>query len=360
MDATTDPSSATRTITLLDDAVTEVAVAVDGEQVVLAPADLAAVLGWELEPEGLCRGDVCVPVRDRSLVEPAGEGNGVSLHGVAAALDRPLVVDLDAGVAAIGPGRSSRRQALAGGPLPELALPDVDGQIVDLASLQGRKAILVAFATWCGCRDDLPGWQALQDDLGDDVAVVAVALDEDAEDVRPFAEPVTLPVLVDRDHVVSDRLGISNVPAVVWVDEDGCVARPPTVAFGTDKWTEFTGVPSGPHLDAVRRWVRDGQVPEGRANAAAGGSGTEVGDLSEDQEAARLWFRIATHLRRQGRDDEAAERFARAAELAPVDFTVARAAMPLTGRDHFGPDFFELYRRWREAGAPFHGLDPDR
>lgn len=360
MDATTDPSSATRTITLLDDAVTEVAVAVDGEQVVLAPADLAAVLGWELEPEGLCRGDVCVPVRDRSLVEPAGEGNGVSLHGVAAALDRPLVVDLDAGVAAIGPGRSSRRQALAGGPLPELALPDVDGQIVDLASLQGRKAILVAFATWCGCRDDLPGWQALQDDLGDDVAVVAVALDEDAEDVRPFAEPVTLPVLVDRDHVVSDRLGISNVPAVVWVDEDGCVARPPTVAFGTDKWTEFTGVPSGPHLDAVRRWVRDGQVPEGRANAAAGGSGTEVGDLSEDQEAARLWFRIATHLRRQGRDDEAAERFARAAELAPVDFTVARAAMPLTGRDPFGPDFFELYRRWREAGAPFHGLDPDR
>ncbi|HMG40320.1 MAG TPA: TlpA disulfide reductase family protein [Acidimicrobiales bacterium] len=360
MDATTDPSSATRTITLLDDAVTEVAVAVDGEQVVLAPADLAAVLGWELEPEGLCRGDVCVPVRDRSLVEPAGEGNGVSLHGVAAALDRPLVVDLDAGVAAIGPGRSSRRQALAGGPLPELALPDVDGQIVDLASLQGRKAILVAFATWCGCRDDLPGWQALQDDLGDDVAVVAVALDEDAEDVRPFAEPVTLPVLVDRDHVVSDRLGISNVPAVVWVDEDGCVARPPTVAFGTDKWTEYTGVPSGPHLDAVRRWVRDGQVPEGRANAAAGGSGTEVGDLSEDQEAARLWFRIATHLRRQGRDDEAAERFARAAELAPVDFTVARAAMPLTGRDPFGPDFFELYRRWREAGAPFHGLDPDR
>ena len=360
MDATTDPSSATRTITLLDDAVTEVAVAVDGEQVVLAPADLAAVLGWELEPEGLCRGDVCVPVRDRSLVEPAGEGNGVSLHGVAAALDRPLVVDLDAGVAAIGPGRSSRRQALAGGPLPELALPDVDGQIVDLASLQGRKAILVAFATWCGCRDDLPGWQALQDDLGDDVAVVAVALDEDAEDVRPFAEPVTLPVLVDRDHVVSDRLGISNVPAVVWVDEDGCVARPPTVAFGTDKWTEFTGVPSGPHLDAVRRWVRDGQVPEGRANAAAGGSGTEVGDLSEDQEAARLWFRIATHLRRQGRDDEAAERFAQAAELAPVDFTVARAAMPLTGRDPFGPDFFELYRRWREAGAPFHGLDPDR
>ena len=352
--------TATRTITLIDDDVAEVAVAVHGEHVVLAPADLAAVLGWELKPEGLCRGDVCVPVRDRSQVEPDGAGTGVSLQGVAAALDRPLVVDLDVGVAAIGPPRTSRRQALAGGPLPELALPDVEGRVVDLASLQGRKAILVAFATWCGCRDDLPGWQALQDDLGDDVAVVAVALDEDAEDVRPFAAPVTMPVLVDRDHVVSDRLGISNVPAVVWVDEDGRVARPPTVAFGTDKWTEFTGVPAGPHLDAIRRWVRDGEVPVGRANAAAGGSATEVGDLSEDEESARLWFRIATHLRREGRKDEALERFARATELAPVDFTVARAAMPLTGRDPFGPDFFELFGRWQKAGSPFHGLDPDR
>ena len=32
----------------------------------------------------------------------------------------------------------------------------------------------------------------------------------------------------------------------------------------------------------------------------------------------------------------------------------------LTGRDPFGTEFFELYGRWQEAGAPFHGLDPDR
>jgi peroxiredoxin len=348
------------TITLLDDGAAEVGVTVHDDEVLLAPADLAAVLGWRLEPEGLCRGDVCVPVRDRSQVEPRGEGAGVSLQGVATALGRPLVVDLDAGIAAIGPPRAGRRQALAGGPLPDLALPDVDGQVLDLASLRGRKAVVVAFATWCGCRDDLPGWQALQDDLGDDVAVVAVALDEDPDDVRPYAEPLGMPVLVDREHLVTDRLGISNVPAVVWVDERGCVARPPTVGFGTDTWTQFTGVPSGPTLDAIRRWVRNGDIPDGRANTAAGGAGAEVGDLSEDEEAARLCFRIAAHLRREGREDEAAERFTRAVELAPLDFTVARAAMPLTGRDPFGPEFFELFGRWAEAGAPFHGLDPDR
>jgi len=299
-------------------------------------------------------------VRDRARLTPAGPEGGVSLRAVAGALGRPLVVDLDAGVAALGAPRVSRQEALAGGPLPDLALPDIDGRVLDLASLRGRKAVLVAFATWCGCREDLPGWQELQDDLGDGVAVVAVALDEDPEDVRPFAERVSLPVLVDRDHLVADRLGISNVPAVVWVDEDGRVARPPTVGFGTDTWSDFTGVAAGPHLDAIRRWAGDGRVPEGRANAAAGGAGSEVGELSDDEEQARLWFRIAAHLRRSGREAAAAERFARAAELAPLDFTVARAAMPLTGRDPFGAEFFALYGRWQEAGAPFHGLDPDR
>jgi peroxiredoxin len=321
------------------------------DDVTFAADDLPGGLGWTLEPEGLCRDDVCVPVRDRSLVEPCA--GRVSLAGVAAALDRPLVIDLESGLAAIGPSRASRRQALSGGPLPELTLPTVDGEPVDLASLHGKKVVVTAFATWCGCRDDLPGWQELQDDLGDDVTVIAVALDEDPEEVRPFADKVRMPVLVDREHLMSDRLGLSNVPATVWIDERGHVARPPTVAFGTDTWTDFHGVRSAPHLDAIRAWVQSGEVPEARPNQAA------PDDLTEDEESARLWFRIAAHLRRQNRVEEAKDRFARATDLAPLDFTVARAAMPLTDRDPFGPDFLALYDRWQSAGAPFHGLHPD-
>ena len=280
---------------------------------------------------------------------------------VPAALDRPVVVDLDGGVVALGAARHQRRDALAGGPAPELALPDVDGSAVALEDLRGTKAVLVAFATWCGCREDLPGWQALRDEVGADrLAVIPVALDEDPEDVRPFAEQVDLPVLVDREHRMADVFGVSNVPAAVWIDEDGRVARPPTVAFGTDVWKDFHGVPAGPHLEALKHWVATGEVPEGQANEAAGGVGTDVGDLSEDEAEARLWFRIAAHLRRQGRSEEAAERFERARALAPHDFTVARAAMPLTGRDPFGQEFLDLYADWQAAGSPFHGLEPDR
>lgn len=182
--------------------------------------------------------------------------------------------------------------------------------------------------------------------------MIGVALDEAPEDVRPWVEGVTFPVLLDREHVLADLYAVSNVPTVVWIDEHGRIARPNTVAFGTDTFKDFTGIEAAPHLDAIRRWVRTGAL-----DAVPDGAG--VGDLSPDEEQARLWFRIAAHLRRTGREELVIERFARAVALAPLDFTIARAAMPLTGGDPFGPEFFALYERWQQAGSPYHGLGAD-
>jgi hypothetical protein len=38
--------------------------------------------------------------------------------------------------------------ALTSAAAPDLALPDVDGRMVSLASLRGRKVLLVAWASW--------------------------------------------------------------------------------------------------------------------------------------------------------------------------------------------------------------------
>lgn len=84
-----------------------------------------------------------------------------------------------------------------------------------------------------------------------------------------------------------------------------------------------------------------------------------IDELSEDEVRARLLFRIGAHLHREGRDGEAGPRFDQASKLAPLDFTVARASMPLTGRDPFGEEFLALYSEWEQAGKPFHGLPPD-
>lgn len=99
----------------------------------------------------------------------------------------------------------------------------------------------------------------------------------------------------------------------------------------------------------MRNWVRDGVVPDDASDC-------EVADLDENGISARLHFRLAAHLRSTGDKGAADRHFDRALELAPLDFTIARAAMPLRGGDPFGDEFFALYERWRDAGSPYHGV----
>jgi len=169
--------------------------------------------------------------------------------------------------------------------------------------------------------------------------------------VREFAEGITMPVLIDPDHVLTELYAISNVPTVIWIDEQDQIVRPNGVAFSADTFKEFTGVEAGPHLAAVRSWVRTGAVPITPDDARAA-----VGDLTDDEVRARLHFRVATHARRNGDDAVAQRHFAEAGRLAPNDFTIRRAAMPLTGGNPFGAEFMELYSEWQEAGSPYHGL----
>ncbi len=158
-------------------------------------------------------------------------------------------------------------------------------------------------------------------------------------------------MLIDRDHLVTELYAISNVPTLVWIDPDGRIARPNSVGFGTDMFVDFHNTPSGPYKDLVRSWVLEDEVDLSEAEATGA-----VDDLSDEEVDARLHFRLGSYLREVGDESGAAEHFERAEQLAPFDFTIARAAMPLTGRDPFGEEFFDLYGRWEAAGSPYHGI----
>ncbi|MGA3147071.1 MAG: TlpA disulfide reductase family protein [Acidimicrobiales bacterium] len=338
-------------ITIVDDVVRRVDATPDpGRETFLVDADrLPEALGWELKPSGLCREGTCVPVADVDALKVGGQ---LDLTAVAGALGRAMVVDVDAGLAAISLPAELRRRALVDLRAPAFELPDVEETLHRLDDWLGLKKLLVAFSSWCGCRYDLPGWQALHDELGPDgFTVIAVAIDHSAADVRPWIDGITMPVLYDPQHLITELYAISNVPTVVWIDEENRIARPNGSAFGTDVFAEFTGVESGPHLDDVRRWVHDGTVPvtEDEARQA-------VGDLSPDEVLARLHFRVAAEAHRQG--DQRATRLhvTRASELAPDDLTVWRAGMPLVGEDPFGDDFLTRFEEWRGRGMPYHGL----
>ena len=116
-----------------------------GGRVRLSPEALQAALGWELKPQGLCRGDTCVPVTDRAGLSVDG---AIDLEGLAEALGQPLALDVGEGAAALGTAVADRASRLASLEAPDFALPDLDGTLHRLSDHRGKKVLLIAYASW--------------------------------------------------------------------------------------------------------------------------------------------------------------------------------------------------------------------
>jgi peroxiredoxin len=330
-------------LTLIDDErVHELAADIEAGDVRITPAALAETLGWKLEPSGLCRGDVCVPVRDAArLVGRAG----VDLAELARVLDRPLAADVDERVAVLGASAAQRADGLRSLAAPDFALSDVEGRTRRLSETRGKKTLLVTWASWCGCREDLPVWQSLHDELGPHGFVpVTVALDTGADAARPYIERArpTHPSLIDPEHRVADLFHMVNVPTMVWIDEEGRIVRPNDQQFGSDLFVQMTGRPSGPFLAALRAWVHDGR-------GALAPDDVRAQQLlpTREHQLARAEFRLAWHLHRVGKIAAAERHFARAGELAPGDWTIRRAALPIRGIDPMTSD--EFLALWQDG-----------
>ena len=106
--------------------------------------ELAARTGWAAKPEGLCKGSMCVPLPAGT----AGDDGTLDLRVVAERLGMPIVRDDVHGVAALGPATVSGK-ALDTAEVPDLTLPDLDGDDVSLASFRGKKKVVAfAWASW--------------------------------------------------------------------------------------------------------------------------------------------------------------------------------------------------------------------
>lgn len=317
----------------------------DGTPLAVDAAQLATATGWVIKPDGLCRGEVCVPLR----AMPVDAGNGlVDLQKWATVLGYALAVDHDPLVVALAPSAHSDSPLAVGSKAPDVSLPDVDGNTHSLSDFAGRKRVLVTWASWCGCRHELSAWRALQNELGPaGLSIFSVALDNSVDDARPWIEAgaPSYPVVVDTAHVTAERFGITNVPSTVWIDEVGRVVKPPTISPGDDQFREFTKIDSTAHHDALRRWVNDDERPDS--------SDVEVTVRTADEQLALAERRLGAWLHGQGHVDAATSHLARAVELAPWDWTVRRASIALRGEDPFlGDEFIAFWQEWEAAGRP--------
>ncbi|MFC5493496.1 TlpA disulfide reductase family protein [Nocardioides caricicola] len=282
---------------------------------------------------GLCWGDMCIPQATMADLDAWAERAG-------------YVLARDGDVVALAPSAATHHRETADGRAPALTLNDVDGNPVSFDDFSGHKRVLVTWASWCGCRHELGGWQRLQDELADTgLKLFSVALDSDPEESRPWIEAAspTYPVAVDTAHVTAEKYGITNVPSVVWIDEDDRIVKQPTIAPGDDQFVDFTKIKADQHHDLLRAWARDGVLPES----------PEPPERTDEEQLALAHRRIAAHHQRHGDVDRAKRQLAIAQDLSPWDWTVRRGGIAMTGGDPFlGEEFTSFWEEWDASGRP--------
>lgn len=106
----------------------------------ISKQEFEAGTGWQLKPEGACKGDICIPI-------PNAGGDRVDVKATAEAMNLPLVEAAEVNLWALGPD-SIGGKALATAEAPEMTLPDLDGNLFKLSSLKGKKVLVYAWAPY--------------------------------------------------------------------------------------------------------------------------------------------------------------------------------------------------------------------
>jgi len=123
--------------------------------------------------------------------------------------------------------------ARIGDPMPAIALPGLDGAVVDLRTRYAGKRLLInVWASWCGpCIEEMPELDRFAATQGEDgVQVIGLALDT-PEGVRGFTAqvPVRYPIVLDTPGPSDASVWLGNakgvLPYTVLVDADGRIAR---------------------------------------------------------------------------------------------------------------------------------------
>lgn len=102
-------------------------------------------------------------------------------------------------------------------------------QSIALASFSGRVVLVNFWATWCEpCEREMPAMERLYQALSrEDFELLAVAIDDNEEDVNAFQERYRLsfPILLDLDQAVYGSYQTMGVPESLLLDRDGRIVE---------------------------------------------------------------------------------------------------------------------------------------
>jgi peroxiredoxin len=294
-----------------------------------SPDELTRISGFHLKPQGLCLEDMCVPIApsgDTRMISHGADEIRVNAAELARRLGQGFAHDEERRVWSFGPVPVTQRPFLEQAQAPDFTLRDRTGREVRLQDFRGKKVVLVVWASWCACRDDLPVWEKLYRELHDQgLEILAIA--EDAEGVAaagPFIEAagVTFPALIDSTHSVTAAYRLVNVPTAVWIDEGGTIVRVDQGAYPEPRTIIGVSVGKAGYVDALRDWVANGaSSPHVRTPQQLAAS---LGARTLDAEIADQEFRLGAYFHARGDAERATLHWERAAALAPDNWNYRR------------------------------------
>ncbi len=118
-----------------------------GEALWLHRVEAEEASGWQMKPEGFCRGDVCVPIpagRDAEYVR----GDEVNVSAFWKLLDKPAIASEQHDVWFLGEGANERNDALLSLEAPDFTLPDFTGKLHSLSDFRRKRVLLITWASW--------------------------------------------------------------------------------------------------------------------------------------------------------------------------------------------------------------------
>jgi peroxiredoxin len=123
-----------------------------------------------------------------------------------------------------------------GKPAPDFTITDSE-RSVTLSQLRGKIVVLNFWATWCPpCVEEMPSLVGMQKQmLAKGVVVLAVSVDDDANDYHKFLKDHGIDLLTIRDPgnrndqgvtaVVASRYGTFKFPETYIIDRNGVIQR---------------------------------------------------------------------------------------------------------------------------------------
>lgn len=138
-----------------------------------------------------------------------------------------------------------------GDPL-DIAFTDVDGETGTLRDLlDGRPVVVNFFASWCTpCIAEMPDFEAVAQDVGDDVLFIGLAVQDRPEDATRIVDSTGITYRWSRDirGDIANAFGATNMPTTIFLNPDGSEADAHSGALDADDLraaiSEALGVPA--------------------------------------------------------------------------------------------------------------------